>query len=247
MTAANAVQPADRVQSIVSLLEAAKGTLQYYAGAGCRTVSCDQETTRVLEQWTAPDCLTVRSLAPPAAAEAGICEPCPLSRLNARPMAAKGTASAGLMMIPGYPSRAAAAADDPFAGDDGALLARIITAGMQLDLGDVYVSYLVKCCPPPNTPPETDAVVACRRHLEVEIQAAAPKVICTLGAFASGGLLDTAAPLAELRAEPRRWRNITVVPTWHPADILSESGKKREVWEDVKTIMKQLGGGVNCG
>lgn len=232
--------PGHCIQSIVSLLEAAEGTLRYYAGAGCKSMVCENTSQRIMDKWTAPDCLALGPL-PRADAGADVCAACPLYDNHTRPVSAREATAPGLLLIPGYPSAAAAAEDDPFAGEDGGLLARIITAGMKLALEDVGVHYLVKCCPPDNSPPEAMVVNICRRQLEDAIQRQHPRVICTLGDFAAKGVLETDTPLPDLRGQHCQWQGIPVVPTWHPAQILDDTGKKREAWEDVKAIMKILG------
>ncbi|MDY6905267.1 MAG: uracil-DNA glycosylase [Thermodesulfobacteriota bacterium] len=240
MNPINPAYPANPLQSIVALLEAAEGTLQYYAGSGCHGFPCSKEALHVLNRWASPDCLTGRCQKPGIATDPDSCLSCPLYNAEDVPIPGTGKSSARIMFIPGYPSRAAAAERDPFAGEDGALFSRIISAGMKLSLDDVCVRYLVRCCPGPGTPLEA-AMERCRGRLEEKIVESGPAVICTLGDFAARSLLKTGSPLSVLRAEPQHWQGIRVVPTWHPSDIIEDTSKKREVWEDVKTIMKIAG------
>jgi DNA polymerase len=68
-----------------------------------------------------------------------------------------------------------------------------------------------------------------------------PKVICTLGKFASQTLLKTETPITALRGKFQEYDGIKVMPTFHPAYLLRNPQDKKLVWEDMRKILKQLG------
>jgi len=67
-----------------------------------------------------------------------------------------------------------------------------------------------------------------------------PDVICALGTFAAQALLDTTLPISKLKGRFHDYNGIRVLPTYHPAYLLRNPGKKRDVWEDMKILMKAL-------
>jgi len=134
----------------------------------------------------------------------------------------------------------------PFVGKAGALLDKIITGGMGLSRQAVYIANVVKCRPPGNRNPEPDEIVACQPFLRRQIELVAPKVVVSLGAFATQALLGDRTPISKRRG---RWHQldavggatIALMPTFHPAYLLRTPGDKRLVWEDIKLVMARLG------
>jgi DNA polymerase len=61
-----------------------------------------------------------------------------------------------------------------------------------------------------------------------------------LGKFAAQWLLKTAEPISRLRGRFGEYQGIAVMPTWHPAYLLRNPAAKREVWEDMKAVLKRL-------
>ena len=128
---------------------------------------------------------------------------------------------------------------EPFVGAAGQLLDRIIAA-MGLTREAVYIANIVKCRPPSNRNPEPDEIGACRGYLERQIDLVAPDVIVALGAVAARALLGVEGGVGRLRARFHRFRDIPVMPTYHPAYLLRNPADKRKVWEDLQQVMSQL-------
>jgi DNA polymerase len=97
------------------------------------------------------------------------------------------------------------------------------------------------CRPPQNRNPEPDEVLSCQPFLERQIDAIRPRVIVGLGKFGGQWLLKTAEPISRIRGRVGEYRGITVVPTWHPAYLLRNAAAKKDVWEDMKTVLRLLG------
>ncbi len=129
---------------------------------------------------------------------------------------------------------------EPFVGRAGQLLNRIIQAcGMKRE--EVYIFNVLKCRPPGNrTPTETEAA-NCWPFLMRQIQIIRPEFICCLGAVAARTLLKTKAPMGRLRGKVHLFQGIKVVVTYHPAYLLRNPSAKRQTWEDMKLLLREMG------
>jgi DNA polymerase len=128
-------------------------------------------------------------------------------------------------------------AGEPFVGAAGQLLNRIIEA-IKLSRANVYIANVVKCRPPGNRLPEPEEISTCSPFLRRQIAAIRPLFICTLGSCAAQTLLNSSEAVSRLRGRFFDYEGIRVLPTFHPAYLLRNPEKKREVWEDMKLLMK---------
>ena len=126
----------------------------------------------------------------------------------------------------------------PFVGPAGQLLTKIINS-INLSREEVYIANIIKCRPPQNRNPEPDEIKACEPFLIKQLDAIQPKIICALGTFAAQTLLETDEKISRLRGRFIDYRNSKLIATFHPAYLLRNSQKKREVWEDMKMIRKE--------
>lgn len=130
----------------------------------------------------------------------------------------------------------------PFVGAAGQLLNRIIAAcGWRRE--EVYICNILKCRPPGNRTPLPNEAANCRDYLERQLQLVQPKHIVALGSSAAGNLLNSKLALSKLRGRFHEWRGIPVMVTYHPAFLLPHRSpeKKRDVWEDMKTLLARMG------
>jgi DNA polymerase len=128
---------------------------------------------------------------------------------------------------------------EPFVGRAGQLLTKIIE-GIGLRREDVFIGNINRCRPPGNRAPEADEAVVCKPFLLREIAVVRPRVIVVLGATAAHNLLDTKVPIGRLRGHFHEFMGVKVMPTFHPAYLLRDPNKKREVWEDMKIVRDYL-------
>jgi uracil-DNA glycosylase family 4 len=107
----------------------------------------------------------------------------------------------------------------PFVGAAGQLLDKLL-AEVGLDRSKVAIVNVLKCRPPGNRDPLPDEIESCRPYLQSQLAYMQPKVIVTLGNFATRFILEQ--PIGITRARGQRfWRNgSTVIPTFHPAAAL---------------------------
>ncbi|MFC7143010.1 uracil-DNA glycosylase [Halosimplex aquaticum] len=105
---------------------------------------------------------------------------------------------------------------EPFVGRAGSRLDSLFeTTG--IDRETVYVTNLVKVRPPENRDPTADERRAWKPLLEAELDRVDPAIVVTLGAVASGALLDSDEPIRDLRDETYEVDGRLVLPTYHPA------------------------------
>jgi DNA polymerase len=125
-------------------------------------------------------------------------------------------------------------------GRAGQLLTKIIEA-CQLKREDVYILNVLKCRPPGNRNPLPNEVANCRGFLDRQLALIQPEFICCLGSVAAHTLLETDTPIGRLRGKLLLYRGIPVVCTYHPAYLLRNPAAKKDTWEDMKLLMRQLG------
>jgi DNA polymerase len=175
------------------------------------------------------------------AREVAGCTRCGLHRDRTQAVFARGTGSSGLCFVGEGPGADEDAQGFPFVGKAGQLLDRMIAAmGFQRD--EVYVCNIVKCRPPKNRKPEPDEMATCRPYLVEQLDLVDPKVIVALGATAVEGLLGISGGITRLRGNWRLYQGrIAVMPTFHPAYLLRTPEAKRDVWNDLKEVLKHMG------
>ena len=175
----------------------------------------------------------------------GECQQCKLGKTRANIVFGEGPPGARLVFVGEAPGREEDIAGKPFVGEAGKLLTRIIENGMGLKREDVYICNVLKCRPPKNRDPEKDEIKTCIPFLKEQIRIIRPEVICVLGRVAGRVLLGGDFKITQERGKWRSYMDIPLMPTYHPAYIvrnpLRERQLKSHVWEDVKKIMKVLG------
>lgn len=131
---------------------------------------------------------------------------------------------------------------EPFVGEAGQLLDRIIAAcGMKRE--EVYICNICKCRPPGNRVPTTQEAGNCREFLERQLELVRPRFLCALGACAAQNLLGTTEGIGRLRGRFHEFKGIPVMCTYHPAYLLPGRSpqKKKEVWDDMKQLLERMG------
>ncbi len=173
------------------------------------------------------------------AAELENCRRCPLCEGRKTIVFGVGNPRARLVFVGEAPGREEDEKGEPFVGEAGRLLDRILFAmGLQRD--EVYICNVEKCRPPQNRDPRPEEIEACEPFLKRQLAAIQPRVIVALGRFAVQTLLRDASPIGRLRGHWRQYEGIALMPTYHPAYLLRNPAGKREVWEDMKQVLKRL-------
>ena len=151
-----------------------------------------------------------------------------------------GSPSAPLVFVGEAPGAQEDARGEPFVGDAGQLLDRMIAA-MGWQRSDVYICNILKCRPPGNRNPEPDEVQSCVPFLRQQLDVLSPRVIVALGKFAAQFLCDQpGTPIGRLRGRFHQYMGIDVMPTYHPAYLLRNPSAKKQVWDDLQKVMSTL-------
>ncbi|CAN5545975.1 uracil-DNA glycosylase [soil metagenome] len=158
------------------------------------------------------------------AVEAGSCPRCRLAGTRTQVVFGMGHPHADLMFIGEGPGAEEDRQGLPFVGRSGRLLDRLLLEEVGITREQCYIANCVKCRPPANRDPQPDEIAACWPWLEQQLQLVAPKVIVTLGNFATRLLLDTKEGITKLRGRQYPWRGAILVPTLHPAAVLRGGG-----------------------
>jgi DNA polymerase len=183
-------------------------------------------------------------------ADALACTKCPLAPTRTQVVFGAGDPHADLMFVGEGPGEQEDLQGIPFVGRAGKLLTGLI-AGIGLDRDRVYIANVVKCRPPGNRDPLPLEVDACRPYLEAQIGFISPRVVVTLGNFATKLLLDTKEGITRLRGRQlllserfatRSPHGVVVIPTFHPSAVLRNGGTAlAQARADFVLIKRELG------
>lgn len=224
-------------QTVLDAIEQINCSLQHLAANGWRGFDCSPKSLQTLAGWAQPAFLPAETLAD-IRTDLGDCQRCKLASGRTHIVFGKGHAVARLVFVGEGPGFEEDQKGEPFVGAAGQLLTRIIAA-INLSRKQVYICNVIKCRPPGNRNPEPDEIESCLPFLERQIAAIQPNFICALGKIAAQTLLNTDVPISRLRGRFYDYKGIKVLPTYHPAYLLRNPDKKREVWEDMKMLMKE--------
>jgi len=167
------------------------------------------------------------------------CRRCTLHETRTHVVLGEGDLRARLVFVGEGPGYEEDRQGRPFVGAAGQLLTKIIQA-MNLGREDVYICNIIKCRPPGNRNPKPAEIKACKPFLVRQLRVIRPEVICALGTFAAQTLLKSDTPISRLRGNFFDFMGARILPTYHPAYLLRNPDKKRDVWEDMKKLMRAL-------
>jgi len=173
-------------------------------------------------------------------AEVAGCQKCELAETRNKTVFGVGNPNARLCFLGEAPGADEDQQGEPFVGRAGQLLTRIIEA-CTLQRSDVYILNVLKCRPPGNRNPLPHEVTACRGYLDRQLALIRPEYICCLGTIAAQTLLETDTPIGRMRGKFFEYRGVQVMCTYHPAYLLRNPAAKKDVWEDMKVLMRKLG------
>ncbi len=162
--------------------------------------------------------------------QASGCTKCRLAEGRTQVVFGAGAPDADLVFIGEGPGFHEDRQGEPFVGAAGQLLTRMLEA-IGLSRERVYICNIVKCRPPGNRDPRPDEIEACTPWLVEQLSLIQPRVIVTLGNFATRFVLDTPSGITRLRGQIHHWHGRTVIPTFHPAAILHGGGERSRQFE----------------
>lgn len=148
------------------------------------------------------------------------CTRCELAKSRTNVVFGVGNPRASLMLVGEGPGRDEDLEGEPFVGRSGRLLDTLLFQETGLDRTSCYIANVVKCRPPNNRDPLPAEIEACRPFLQAQLEAVAPKVVVTLGNFATRTLLGLNEGITKLRGRSYPFGEGHLVPTFHPAAAL---------------------------
>ena len=225
--------------TVTETIDEIQDALRCLERSGWDGFDCSSRCLETIQNWGRPPG-AVRESLNDIQRDLGECRRCGLSAGRTKIVFGAGNPEAELVFIGEGPGYEEDRQGEPFVGPAGQLLTKIIAA-IGLDRDQVYICNIIKCRPPGNRNPETDEIATCSPFLKRQLKAIRPKFVCTLGKFAAQTLLDTTDPISRLRGHRHFYDGLRVIPTYHPAYLLRNPGKKRQVWEDMKLLMKEMG------
>ncbi len=180
------------------------------------------------------------------AAMAGF-EGCALKQGARNLVFADGDPRARVMVIGEAPGREEDREGLPFVGRSGELLDRMLAAiGLSRRAEDpragAYITNVLPWRPPQNRDPSGDEAAKMLPFLFRHMELAAPEFLLLLGSPAVRAVLSTEFGVTRLRGKWHEWRGVPVAVTFHPAAVLRDGGKKREVWADLLMLKARMGG-----
>lgn len=152
-------------------------------------------------------------------AEAASCTSCGLAETRTQVVFGVGAFDADIMFVGEAPGRNEDLQGEPFVGAAGKLLDRLL-AEIGVAREDVYIANVLKCRPPGNRDPRPDEIDACKGYLRTQLALVDPRVVITLGNFATKLLLKRTVGITRLRGQAYPWWHRQLVPTFHPAAAL---------------------------
>jgi DNA polymerase len=155
--------------------------------------------------------------------EAAVCERCPLSETRTKVVFGSGNADANLMFVGEAPGAEEDRQGLPFVGRAGALLAELLE-GIGMTRQDVWITNVLRCRPPGNRDPQPIEIESCQPYTFTQVELIEPRVIATLGNFATKLLTGSRTGITKVRGTVQvheiAGRTVFLMPLLHPAAAL---------------------------
>jgi DNA polymerase len=177
--------------------------------------------------------------------EVQACEKCPLHETRTRSVFGAGDADAEVMFVGEAPGAEEDRQGLPFVGRAGQLLNQMLE-GIGLSRDDVFIANVLKSRPPGNRDPQPGEIEACRPYLFEQVRLIEPRVVCTLGNFATKLLSGNPAGITRVRGTPQvhelGGRTVFLLPLFHPAAALRTPAVKETLRADLELLPQLLSG-----
>jgi uracil-DNA glycosylase family 4 len=175
------------------------------------------------------------------------CTKCALSETRTQVVFGVGSPHADVMFVGEAPGFHEDKQGIPFVGQAGQLLTKLL-AGAGIAREDVYVANVLKCRPPGNRDPLPDEIQACESHLFKQIELIQPKVVVTLGNFATKLLSGKPAGITQVHGREQQvtlgGQSVLLYPIFHPAAALYTPRMLEVLEHDFRRLPELLGRSV---
>jgi len=177
--------------------------------------------------------------------EVRVCRRCPLHEKRTNAVFGAGDADADVIFVGEAPGAEEDRQGLPFVGRAGQLLNQMLE-GIGMSRGDVFIANVLKSRPPGNRDPQPLEIEACRPYLFEQVRLIEPKVVCTLGNFATKLLSGNPAGITRVRGTPQvhelGGRVVFLLPLFHPAAALRTPAVKETLRGDFELLPELLAG-----
>lgn len=167
---------------------------------------------------------------------ANSCHLCELSKTRKNVVFGYGNTNATIMFIGEAPGANEDEQGLPFVGRAGDILTKIIENVLELKRSDVYIANIIKCRPPNNRVPNDFEASMCLPYIHRQIELVNPKIIVLLGTTSYKYLLKDSTPISKVRGQVFMYKNIKVIPTYHPSYLLRNESAKKDVYIDMLKV-----------
>ena len=164
------------------------------------------------------------------------CQRCKLATLGrSQVVFGIGNPRASIMFVGEAPGLNEDKLGEPFVGAAGKLLNELLqSAG--LSRSEIYIANVIKCRPPSNRDPEADEIDTCKPFLLQQIELIKPKLVCTLGNWATQTILDRKVQITKVRGQAFYQKDFVVFPLLHPAAALHQGNLREPMIEDFRKL-----------
>ena len=169
-----------------------------------------------------------------ARVEAAACLKCRLAKDRTQVVWLDGNPRSDLMFIGEAPGFHEDRLGKPFVGAAGKLLDSML-ASIGLDRTKCVICNVIKCRPPGNRDPQPDEIEMCSPYLKAQIEFIKPRVIVTLGNFATRYILQRQVSISRVRGAVFPAFGAKVIPTFHPASALHSGGEGSPAWAAIRS------------
>jgi len=168
------------------------------------------------------------------------CQRCKLAKLGrSQVVFGVGNPHASIMFVGEAPGANEDLKGEPFVGAAGKILNDLLQSA-DLSRDDIYIANVIKCRPPENRDPELDEVEICKPFLLQQIQLIRPKLVCTLGNWATQTLLERKVGITKVKAQAFYMKDFVLFPLLHPAAALHQGGLLDTLKADFKKLKEFL-------
>jgi DNA polymerase len=172
------------------------------------------------------------------------CTRCRLSQGRTQVVFGVGNPHADLMFVGEAPGFHEDKQGVPFVGQAGKLLDKLL-GGIGLERSEVYVANVLKCRPPGNRDPQPDEIESCEPHLFRQIELIQPRVVATLGNFATKLLSGKPTGITRVHGQDQEvtlgGNRVLLYPLYHPAAALYTPAMLNVLQEDFRRIPELMG------
>lgn len=171
------------------------------------------------------------------------CYLCEFSKTRKKAVFGEGNPNAKIMFIGETPTSIEDETGKIFVGRSGELLTKMIENVLKIKRESVYISNIIKCKPSNSKSTFKSEANLCKSYLFKEIELVKPDIIVTLGQEAYTYLTDEEQNLSMVRGQTINYRNMILVPTFHPSFLLRNPSSKKEAYVDMLKIKNLLESG----